>query len=83
MLSYSESTALGYEPESRQGVANRTLVEHRTKTEARDGGFCLHLGFRLESGGIHGCAVLRRLLRGMGSSWQWVCSSAIDPSLCR
>jgi hypothetical protein len=28
MLSYSESTALGYEPESRKWGANGTLVEH-------------------------------------------------------
>jgi len=36
MLSYSESTALGYEPESRKWGANRTLVEHGQRAEGVD-----------------------------------------------
>ena len=50
MLSYSESTALGYEPESRKGGPNRTLFEHREQTgERRCGRVLLTPRCRFES----------------------------------
>jgi hypothetical protein len=77
MLSYSESTALGYEPESRKWGANGTLVEHRVMSQPCPREWALFLpGCRFELGhNVAGVGTVWHELAQLGGRNQARCSA--------